>query len=108
MDIRAEQPSDREAIDAVIAAAFGRRAEADLVDWLHADGDHVISLVAEERNAVPVHRSKRGLQPEFGKIDAQQKASAMARERSECVSALEHFPAKWIPVRAAKMRSNKG
>ena len=35
-----------------------------------------------------VHRSKRRHQPEFGKIDAYQKASAMPRERSECVSAL--------------------
>ena len=34
-----------------------------------------------------VHRSKRRLQPEFGKIDAQQKDRALARERSECVSA---------------------
>jgi hypothetical protein len=34
------------------------------------------------------HRSKRRLQPEFGKIDAEQNASAQTRERSECVSAL--------------------
>ena len=30
-----------------------------------------------------------GDKPEFGKIDAKQKPSALMRERSECVSALE-------------------
>jgi putative acetyltransferase len=55
MDIRAEQPADREPLRAVIAAAFGRRAEADLVDWLRADGDSVISLVAEEGGAILGH-----------------------------------------------------
>jgi FO synthase len=39
-----------------------------------------------------VHQSKRRLQPEFGKIDANQKASAQPRERSECVSALVAQP----------------
>jgi hypothetical protein len=35
-----------------------------------------------------MHRSKRRLRPEFGKIYAKQRARARARERSECVSAL--------------------
>ena len=35
-----------------------------------------------------VHRSKRRQQPEFGKIDAEQKARALAHERSECACAL--------------------
>jgi hypothetical protein len=35
-----------------------------------------------------VHRSKRRLQPEFGKIDAKQRARAPVHERRECVSAL--------------------
>jgi putative acetyltransferase len=55
MHIRAEQPGDREAIGTVIAAAFGRRQEADLVDWLRAGGDSVISLVAEERGGILGH-----------------------------------------------------
>ena len=37
----------------------------------------------------------------------QNKARARMHERSECVSALEHFPAKWTPVCVAKMRQNK-
>jgi hypothetical protein len=41
-------------------------------------------MAACKSEAVPkldMHRSKQRLQPEFGKIDAQQKASALARER---------------------------
>ena len=40
-----------------------------------------------------MHRSKRGLQPESGKIDAHQRVSAWAHERSECVGVLERKPA---------------
>jgi hydrogenase maturation protease len=50
-------------------------------------GIEVVRLL-RDRLGESVHRSKRRLQPEFGKIDAYQKTSAMARERSECVSAL--------------------
>jgi hypothetical protein len=39
-----------------------------------------------------VHRSKRRLQPEFGKLMHKQTAKTLARERSECVSALAEFP----------------
>jgi toxin ParE1/3/4 len=45
-----------------------------------------VDLIAE--TPTPGHRSKRRRQPEFGKIDAKQRASAHAHERSECVSAL--------------------
>jgi sulfate transport system substrate-binding protein len=40
-----------------------------------------------------VHRCKRRLQPEFGKINAPQRVSAWAHERSECVGVLERKPA---------------
>ena len=39
-----------------------------------------------------MHRSKRRLQPEFGKIDAKQKVSALTHERNECARALAPFP----------------
>jgi putative acetyltransferase len=45
--IRAETESDIPAIRAVNIAAFGGEAEANLVDDLRADGDLVLSLVAE-------------------------------------------------------------
>jgi xanthine dehydrogenase small subunit len=51
----------------------------------------VMSLYAMGLNGTPpdlVHRSKRRHQPEFGKIDAKQEASAQGHERSECVSTL--------------------
>lgn len=47
-----------------------------------------MSAVHLQRARSPVHRSKRRHQPEFGKIDTEQKASARKHERSECGSAL--------------------
>jgi putative acetyltransferase len=47
--------ADRTAIRAVVTAAFGRESEADLVDWLREDGDNVISLVAEDGDAIVGH-----------------------------------------------------
>ena len=44
--IRPEQPGDEAAIAAVTTAAFGRPAEAELVDQLRAEGQLRISLVA--------------------------------------------------------------
>jgi len=45
--IRPEEPGDRSALHALHAAAFGQEAEATLVDQLRADGDLVLSLVAD-------------------------------------------------------------
>ncbi|MBI1763365.1 MAG: N-acetyltransferase [Acidobacteria bacterium] len=47
MTIRPEQPEDVAAIRQVIEAAFGRAAEADLVDSLRANDKAVVALVAE-------------------------------------------------------------
>lgn len=44
--IRTEDPEDRSAIHALLAAAFGGRAEADLVDNLRKADDLTLSLVA--------------------------------------------------------------
>ncbi|HEY7382054.1 MAG TPA: N-acetyltransferase [Beijerinckiaceae bacterium] len=44
--VRPELPSDAGAIRAVVAEAFGRSDEADLVDRLRHDGDLALSLVA--------------------------------------------------------------
>jgi putative acetyltransferase len=47
--VRPEQPGDETAIDAVQRAAFGESTmEAEIVEQLRADGDLVISLVAED------------------------------------------------------------
>ena len=55
MIVRPETSADRAAIRAVVTAAFGREAEADLVDSLRTEGDLVLSLVAEEDQAVVGH-----------------------------------------------------
>lgn len=48
MIVRSERTADREVIDRVVARAFGREDEARLVDRLRADGDVMLSLVAED------------------------------------------------------------
>lgn len=55
MNIRPEQPEDGAAIHQVVEAAFGRVAEADLVDKLRAHGKSVVSLVAEIEGQVAGH-----------------------------------------------------
>ncbi|MDX6751360.1 N-acetyltransferase [Geminicoccaceae bacterium 1502E] len=47
MIIREERPADHPALRALLEAAFGGPAEADLVDALRRDGDIAIALVAE-------------------------------------------------------------
>lgn len=57
MDIiyRPEQPGDVTAIHHVNEAAFGQPNEADLVDALRANGQLLISLVAENEGEVVAH-----------------------------------------------------
>lgn len=53
--VRAETPADIEAIRAVNTAVFGGAQEATLVDTLRADGDLVLSLVAEVGGGIVGH-----------------------------------------------------
>ncbi|RCS25161.1 N-acetyltransferase [Phyllobacterium salinisoli] len=55
MIIRDEKPADIAAIRRVVEAAFQQPAEADLVDRLRADGDSVLSLVAEGEGEIIGH-----------------------------------------------------
>jgi putative acetyltransferase len=55
MDVRLERSRDLLAIHALITAAFGRDAEADLVDRLRAAGTLAHSLVAEQGGALLGH-----------------------------------------------------
>lgn len=55
MDIRPEREADWAGIRRVNELAFGRPAEADLVDALRAAGAVITSLVAEEDGAVVGH-----------------------------------------------------
>jgi putative acetyltransferase len=53
--VRAERPGDADAIWRVHAAAFGRPAEADLVNALRTSADPYLGLVAEASGAVAAH-----------------------------------------------------
>lgn len=53
--IRSERPGDAAGIRAVLEAAFGREAEASLVDALRARGALDVSLVAVERERIVGH-----------------------------------------------------
>jgi putative acetyltransferase len=60
MIIRLIDPADFEAVDAVHRAAFastafGHQGEADLVRAIHADGDALVSLVAETDGEIVGH-----------------------------------------------------
>lgn len=53
--VRPEQPSDHPAIRSLLEAAFGRSAEANLVDALRASGMLLVSLVATSGSTVIGH-----------------------------------------------------
>jgi putative acetyltransferase len=53
--IRPERPEDAEAVHAVLVAAFGREAEARLVERLRASKRIVCAMVAEEKGRVLGH-----------------------------------------------------
>jgi putative acetyltransferase len=55
--VRRETPADRGAIAAVVAAAFGSRREADLVDDIRASPEYIaeLSLVAEAHGQIVGH-----------------------------------------------------
>ena len=53
--IRYVRADDHPAIEAVVAAAFGREDEARLVARLRAEGDVICELVAEQEGAVSGH-----------------------------------------------------
>jgi putative acetyltransferase len=55
MTIRPEKPEDAPAIRIVIEQAFGRAAEADLVDELRRNGKTILSLVAEDAGRIAGH-----------------------------------------------------
>ena len=53
--IRPEQPADHPGVFAVNEVAFGRRAEAELVDAVRASESSVLSLVAEVEDEIVGH-----------------------------------------------------
>ncbi|WP_367715808.1 N-acetyltransferase [Nitratireductor sp. GISD-1A_MAKvit] len=55
MNIRTETVADRDAVHTLLCTAFDGDGEARLVQSLHADGDVVLSLVAETEGVVYGH-----------------------------------------------------
>jgi len=55
VEVRAARPADAAAIRRVHCKAFPTPAEADLVDALDRDGDHVVSLVAVDGATIVGH-----------------------------------------------------
>ena len=53
--VRDESPRDWKAVYEVVSSAFGRLAEADLVEKLREAGDSVVSLVADEDGQIIGH-----------------------------------------------------
>jgi putative acetyltransferase len=51
-NIRSERPGDAVAVRTLLDAAFGGDVESKVVDRLRADGDFVLSLVAENREGI--------------------------------------------------------
>jgi putative acetyltransferase len=65
MRLRAESPGDRAQVRAVVAGAFSQPDEADLVARLTADGDVVVSMVAEDGGEIIGHVLLSGMQAPF-------------------------------------------
>lgn len=55
MEIREEKPEDIAGIREVVSAAFGREAEADIIDALRQRADPFVSLVAEHEGRIVGH-----------------------------------------------------
>jgi len=53
MGVRVEEATDWAAICTICEAAFGQRAEAELVRHLHEDGDLILSLTAYDEGGKP-------------------------------------------------------
>ena len=90
MIVREEAASDRGAIHALIAEAFGRDAEAGLVDVLRRDGDLVVSLVAETGGVVVGHIALSRLRSPERALALAPLAVALARRRRGVGAALVH------------------
>jgi putative acetyltransferase len=54
-EIRAEEDRDRERVHEIVATAFERRNEADLVENLRRSADPTLSLVAQEEGRILGH-----------------------------------------------------
>jgi len=88
MRVRIETPGDRPAVFDVHAAAFPTDAEARLVDRLRADGDLVLSLVADDGGAIVGHVAFSAMQAPFRALGLAPVAVLPPRQQSGIGAAL--------------------
>jgi putative acetyltransferase len=88
MIIRSETPADYAAIRSIVTEAFAGEIEADLIDALRADGDSVISLVAEEGEGIAGHVLFSRMDAPFRALGLGPVAVLPARQRSGIGAAL--------------------
>jgi len=79
--IRPASPDDQPAVHALVAAAFGQKDEADLVDALRDDGDALLDLVAEEDGQVTGHVLYSPLKTDTGQAFAALAPLSVAPDR---------------------------
>ena len=88
MIIRREEESDRAAIRALVEDAFGRTAEADLLDALRADGDIKIAGVAVSDGEIIGQIAFSGLTAPFPALGLGPIAASRAHRRIGAANAL--------------------
>jgi putative acetyltransferase len=90
--VRRERPEDRAAVQAVNELAFGRAAEADLVDALRTRGQATVSLVAVDAHEVVGHIL-------FSPVTIQPAGEPARAPGAETVAALGLGPMAVLPAR---------
>jgi putative acetyltransferase len=88
MSIRNESAHDRRAVYKVVSSAFGRVAEAELVQELYAAGDSVVSLVADDDGQIVGHVLLSRMDAPFPALALAPLSVVPARQRRGIGSAL--------------------
>ena len=88
MILRDQRPADRDAVDRVVSAAFGQKAEAQLVRDLDRAGAVVIAIVAEAHGEILGHVLLSRMSAPFPALALAPVSVAPARQRRGIGSAL--------------------
>ncbi|MGZ8361809.1 MAG: GNAT family N-acetyltransferase, partial [Allosphingosinicella sp.] len=86
--LRPEQPADRAAIAALVEHAFGQPDEARLIARLRADGDLVLSLVADDGGTILGHVALSLMAAPFRALGLAPVAVAPGHQRQGIAAAL--------------------
>ncbi|MGZ8347915.1 MAG: GNAT family N-acetyltransferase, partial [Allosphingosinicella sp.] len=86
--LRPEQPADRAAIAALVEHAFGQPDEARLITRLRADGDLILSLVADDEGTILGHVALSLMTAPFRALGLAPVAVAPGHQRQGIAAAL--------------------